>query len=61
MRMDERRWMDESAARRLVERHAEYLLQPWHLLADYPYLEPEDIVASLQYAARRLDHPPAAA
>lgn len=27
------------------------------ILADYPYLEPDDIVASLQYAARRLDHP----
>ena len=27
------------------------------ILADYPYLEAEDIVASLQYAARRLDHP----
>ena len=31
------------------------------ILADYPYLEPADIVASLQYAARRLDHPPASA
>ena len=31
------------------------------ILADYPYLESEDIVASLQYAARRLDHPTAAA
>lgn len=27
------------------------------ILADYPYLEREDIAASLQYAARRLDHP----
>ena len=27
------------------------------ILADYPHLEAEDIVASLQYAARRLDHP----
>lgn len=27
------------------------------ILADYPYLEPDDIVASLQYSARRLDHP----
>lgn len=27
------------------------------ILADYPYLEREDIVASLQYAAAQLDHP----
>ncbi len=27
------------------------------ILADYPYLEPEDITASLLYAARQLDHP----
>lgn len=27
------------------------------ILADYPDLEPEDIKASLQYAAAQLDHP----
>ncbi len=27
------------------------------ILADYPYLEREDIVAALQYAAAQLDHP----
>jgi uncharacterized protein (DUF433 family) len=27
------------------------------ILAEYPYLESEDITASLLYAARRLDHP----
>lgn len=27
------------------------------ILADYPYLESEDITASLLYAARQLDHP----
>lgn len=27
------------------------------ILSDYPYLEPDDIVASLLYAARQLDHP----
>ncbi len=27
------------------------------ILADYPYLEPEDIVAALQYAAAQSDHP----
>ena len=27
------------------------------LLQDYPYLEPEDIVAVLEYAARQSDHP----
>lgn len=27
------------------------------ILADYPYLEAEDITASLLYAARQLDHP----
>lgn len=27
------------------------------VLADYPYLEPEDIVAVLEYAARQNDHP----
>lgn len=26
-------------------------------LADYPYLEREDIAAALQYAAAQLDHP----
>ena len=26
------------------------------ILADYPYLEPGDIAASLEYAARQLDH-----
>ncbi|MFW5723808.1 MAG: DUF433 domain-containing protein [Halochromatium sp.] len=26
------------------------------VLEDYPYLEPEDIVAVLQYAARQSDH-----
>ena len=31
------------------------------LLADYPYLESDDIAASLLYAARRLDHPHLAA
>ncbi len=31
------------------------------ILAEYPYLEPEDIAASLLYAARRLDHPHLAA
>jgi uncharacterized protein (DUF433 family) len=34
---------------------------PDEILADFPYLEPEDIAASLQYAARRLDHPVLAA
>ena len=27
------------------------------VLHDYPYLEPEDIVAVLEYAARQSDHP----
>ena len=27
------------------------------ILSDYPYLEAEDITASLLYAARQLDHP----
>ena len=27
------------------------------ILEDYPYLEPEDITASLAYAAYSLDHP----
>lgn len=31
------------------------------ILADYPYLESEDIAACLRYAARRLAHPTLAA
>ncbi len=31
------------------------------ILGEYPYLEFEDIAASLLYAARRLDHPTLAA
>jgi uncharacterized protein (DUF433 family) len=31
------------------------------ILDDYPYLEDGDITASLQYAARQLDHPVLAA
>ena len=31
------------------------------ILADYPYLEADDIGACLIYAARRLDHPTLAA
>jgi uncharacterized protein (DUF433 family) len=27
------------------------------ILSDFPYLQPEDIAASLLYAARQLDHP----
>ena len=27
------------------------------ILADYPYLEAEDIAATLEYAARQYDHP----
>ena len=27
------------------------------ILEDYPYLEPEDITASLHYAAQQADHP----
>ena len=34
---------------------------PEQILTDYPYLELEDIHASLEYAARRLDHPTLAA
>ena len=34
---------------------------PEQILADFPYLEREDIAASLRYAARRLDHPTLAA
>ena len=31
------------------------------ILAEYPYLEPDDIAASLIYAVRQLDHPVLAA
>ena len=31
------------------------------ILAEYPYLEPDDIAASLIYVARQLDHPVLAA
>ena len=31
------------------------------ILAEYPYLEPDDITASLIYAVRQLDHPVLAA
>jgi len=34
---------------------------PEEILAEYPYLEPDDIGASLLYAARWLDHPVLAA
>jgi len=34
---------------------------PAAILAEYPYLELDDIAASLHYAARRLDHPVLAA
>lgn len=34
---------------------------PEQILAEYPYLEPDDIAASLLYAARQLDHPVLAA
>jgi uncharacterized protein (DUF433 family) len=27
------------------------------ILEDYPYLEPEDIAAALEFAARQVDHP----
>ncbi len=27
------------------------------ILADYPYLEPEDITAALAFAVRQVDHP----
>jgi uncharacterized protein (DUF433 family) len=30
---------------------------PEEILKDYPSLEPEDITAALQYAARQTDHP----
>ena len=31
------------------------------ILAEFPYLEPDDIAASLLYAARRMNHPTVAA
>lgn len=34
---------------------------PAEILAEYPYLEPDDVSACLLYAARRLDHPTVAA
>ncbi len=34
---------------------------PEEIVADFPYLEVDDIRASLLYAARRLDHPTVAA
>ena len=34
---------------------------PERILADYPYLERDDVAAALHYAARRLDHPTLAA
>ena len=34
---------------------------PEQILAEYPYLEREDIAAALLYAARRLNHPTLAA
>ncbi len=34
---------------------------PTEIVADFPYLEPDDIAACLLYAARRLDHPVLAA
>lgn len=34
---------------------------PQDILAGYPYLEADDITASLVYAARQLDHPVLAA
>lgn len=34
---------------------------PEEILAQYPYLEPDDLGASLLYAARQLDHPVLAA
>jgi uncharacterized protein (DUF433 family) len=32
-------------------------LTPAEILEELPDLEPEDLVAALKYAARRLDHP----
>jgi uncharacterized protein (DUF433 family) len=29
---------------------------PEEILSDYPYLEREDILASIEYAARQIDH-----
>ena len=34
---------------------------PEEILSEYPYLEPNDVTASLLYAARQLDHPIVAA
>lgn len=34
---------------------------PADILAEYPYLQSEDISACLLYAARRIDHPTIAA
>ncbi|TVQ21776.1 MAG: DUF433 domain-containing protein [Spirochaetaceae bacterium] len=34
---------------------------PDGILSDYPYLEPQDITASLLFAARQIDHPVVAA
>lgn len=34
---------------------------PAQIVAELPYLEPDDISACLRYAARRLDHPVLAA
>ena len=36
-------------------------LSPHQVMEELPNLEPEDIVASLRYASRRLDHPVLAA
>ncbi|MFN8497965.1 MAG: DUF433 domain-containing protein [Anaerolineae bacterium] len=36
-------------------------LSPEDILAELPDLEPDDLKAALQYAARRLDHPVVAA
>jgi uncharacterized protein (DUF433 family) len=32
-------------------------LAPQQVLEELPYLEPEDLQACLQYAARQIDHP----
>ena len=32
-------------------------LTPGQVLEELPYLEPEDILAALEYASRELDHP----
>ena len=34
---------------------------PAEIVADFPYLEPDDITACLRYAVRRLNHPVLAA